>query len=224
MATMTLDTQTAEKRVTNLLVAMALQVEEAVDQALGALLNSNTRNLAEVLQREMAINEMEVTIDRAIFVALEQGGLSPEQIRAVASALKINKDLERLGDLAANIGRKVGHARERQLPQDYSELQPLAIAVSHVCRQTLRALTHQDLVLAKNVLHSGATVDNYRNYIFRRLRERANVPGKRESDIHLMFASRYLEQIADHALNLAKKLVLFLNEKQRAVLGCQLAS
>jgi phosphate transport system protein len=223
MPTMTLDTQTAEKRITNLLVAMALQVEEAVDQALGALLNSNTQNLAGVLQREAAINEMEVAIDRAIFVALEQGELSPEEIRPVAAALKINKDLERLGDLAASIGRKVGHARERREPQDYSELQPLAIAVSHVCRQTLRALMRQDLVLAKNVLHSGATVDNYRNYVFRRLRERADIPGKRESDIHLMFASRYLEQIADHALNLAKKLVLFLNEKQGVMAPRQMA-
>jgi phosphate transport system protein len=224
MATMTLETQTAEKRITDLLVAMALRVEEAVDQALGALLNSNTQNLAVVLQREAAINEMEVAIDRAIFVALEQGDLSQEEIRPVASALKINKDLERLGDLAANIGRKVGHARERREPQDYSELQPLAIAVSHVCRQTLRALTRQDLVLANNVVQSGATVDDYRNYVFRRLRERADIPGKHESDIHLMFASRYLEQIADHALNLAKKLVLFLSEKQRVMLGCQLAS
>jgi phosphate transport system protein len=202
---------------------MALTVEEAVDQALGALLNSHTQNLAVVLQREAAINEMEVAIDHAIFVALEQGTLSPEEIRPVAAALKINKDLERLGDLAANIGRKVGHARERQQPQDYSELQPLAIAVSHVCRQTLRALTRQDLVLAKNVLHSGATVDNYRNYVFRRLRERADVPGRRESDVHLMFASRYLEQIADHAVNLAKKLVLFLNEKQGVMVPRQLA-
>jgi phosphate uptake regulator len=81
----------------------------------------------------------------------------------------------------------------------------------------------QDLVLAKNVLHSGATVDNYRNYIFRRLCERADIPGKRESDIHLMYASRYLEQIADHALNLAKKLVLFLHEKQGATMPRQLA-
>jgi phosphate transport system protein len=224
MTIMTLDTQTAEKRITNLLVAMAFKVEEAVDHAIGALLNSNMQAMPEVLQREAAINEMEIAVDRAIFAALEQGELSPEEIRPIASALKINKDLERLGDLAANIGRKVSQIGGHRQPQDYSELQPLAIAVSHVCRQTLRALARQDLVLANNVLRSGAAVDEYRNYVFRRLRERAASPGKREGDIHLMFASRYLEQIADHAVNLAEKLVLFLNEKQGGMRSRQLAS
>jgi phosphate transport system protein len=224
MATITSNTHAAGKRITNLLVAMALKVEEAVDHALGALLNSNTQTVTGVLEREAAINEMEIAVDRAIFAALERGDLSPEEIRPIASALKINKDLERLGDLAANIGRKVSQSGERRQPQDYSELQPLAIAVSHVCRQTLRALTRQDLVLANNVLRSGAAVDDYRNYVFRRLRERADTPGKREGDVHLMFASRYLEQIADHAVNLAEKLVLFLNEKQNGAMARQLAS
>ncbi len=224
MTTMTLDTQSAERKITNLLVAMALKVEEAVDQAIGALLNSNAQNMTGVLQRESAINEMEVAVDHAIYATLEHGELSAEEIRPIASALKINKDLERLGDLAANIGRKVSQAGERRQPQDYSELQPLAIAVSHVCRQTLRALTLQDLVLANNVLQSRAAVDDYRNYVFRRLRERTDTPNQREGDVHLMFASRYLEQIADHAVNLAEKLVLFLNERQDGMRSRQLAS
>jgi len=224
MSTMTLEAQTAEKRIVHLLVAMALKVEVAVDQAIGALLNSGTQTVSGILQQEDAINEMEVTIDRAIFAALEQGELSPKEIRPIASALKINKDLERLGDLAASIGRKVSQSGEHRQPRDYSELQPLAIAVSHVCRQTLRALTRQDLVLANNVLRSGAAVDDYRNYVFRRLRERAATPGPREGDVHLMFASRYLEQIADHAVNLAEKLVTFLNEKQGGRRSRQLAS
>jgi len=224
MTTMTFDTQTAEKRITHLLVAMALKVEEAVDHAIGSLLSSKTQCMTGVLQRETAINEMEIAVDQAIFTALEQGELSPEEIRPIASALKINKDLERLGDLAANIGRKVSQAGEHRQPRDYSELQPLAIAVSHVCRQTLRALTRQDLVLANNVLSSGAAVNVYRNYVFRRLRDRTDATNQREGDVHLMFASRYLEQIADHAVNLSEKLVRFLKEKQDGMRSRQLAS
>jgi len=221
---MILEAQTAEKRITNLLITMALKVEEAVDQAIGALLNSSKQTMPGILQREAAINEMEIAVDRAIFAALEQGELAAEEIRPIASALKINKDLERLGDLAACIGRKVNQAGEHRHPQDYSELQPLAIAVSHVCRQTMRALTLQDLVLANNVLRSRVTVDDYRNYVFGRLRERAATSGQREGDAHLMFASRYLEQIADHAVNLAEKLVMFLNEKQDGIRSRKLAS
>src|SRR5260221_272279 len=123
MTTGTIQTQSAERKITNLLVAMALKVEEAVDQAIGALLNSNTQTMTSVLQREDAINEMEVAVDHAIYVALEQGELSAEEIRPIASALKINKDLERLGDLAANIGHKVSQAGERHQPQDYIDFQ-----------------------------------------------------------------------------------------------------
>jgi len=118
MSTMTLEAQTAEKRIVHLLVAMALKVEVAVDQAIGALLNSGTQTVSGILQQEDAINEMEVTIDRAIFAALEQGELSPKEIRPIASALKINKDLERLGDLAASIGRKVSQSGEHRQPRD----------------------------------------------------------------------------------------------------------
>jgi len=224
MTTMTLEAQTAERRITNLLVAMGLKVEEAVDQAIGSLLNSNAQNVSGISQREAAINEMEIAIDRAILAALEQGELSPDEVRPMASALKINKDLERLGDLAASIGHKAGQTGEHRQPRNYSELQPLAIAVSHVCRQTLRALIRQDLLLANNVLRSGATVDQYRNYVFGKLRERADTPGQCEGDVHLMFASRSLEQIADHAVNLAEKLVMFLNEKQAGMRSRQLAS
>lgn len=204
----------AKTEIISLLVGMGHEVEIAVDDAIQALLNSDEQLVAGILRREMVINEMEMSLDRAIFAALEDGNLSEAEIRCVAFILKMNKDLERLGDLATNIARSVSRlaVQRRTLDSASSELQPLAIAVHHLCRQTLRALARQDLTLASNIPVSDASVDAYRNYVYLRLCERKD--SKTASDaVTLLLASRYLEQIAGHATDLAENLVRFLQNK-----------
>jgi phosphate transport system protein len=193
---------------------MAREVESMIDLAIEALLSFNVEMAGAILQKEPAINATEMQIDAAIFVVLEKGDLSRQEIRLTASMLKINKDLERMADLAANIGRKISGLAQRGKFQDYSELQPMAIAVSHISRKTLRALIHSDLVLAANVLGGGATVDFYRDYVFRKLQERVKPLSERREDINLMLASRYLEQIADHSGNVAESLIFWLNSRE----------
>lgn len=203
--------QTPEKKITSLLVTMGLKVDQAVDQAIVALLNSDSHIVAGLMENAVAIQEMEVAIDQAVFAALESGDLLPSQIRRVTSIVNISKDLARLGKLAANLGRKVSQVGEHHEHEDFSRLQPLAIAVSHLCRQTLRSLTRLDPVLARNAAGSNHSVDAYRNYVFRGLRQSVSQVND-EQDIHLLFASRCLEQIADHACNLAENIVVFLGE------------
>jgi phosphate transport system protein len=218
--------QTTETRIVSLLAGMGHEVEITMDQAIESLLNSDEQLVADVLRREVVINEIEMNIDKAIFAALEDGSLSQVEIRSVAFILKINKDLERLGDLATNIARSVSHlaAQHSVLDRASSDLQPLAIAVHHLVRQTLRALARQDLTLASNVVVARASVDAYRGYVFRQLCERRNGPVA-GNGVTLMLASRYLEQIADHATDLAENLVRFFNERRGHKTGdSQLAS
>jgi phosphate uptake regulator len=94
--------------------------------------------------------------------------------------------------------------------EDFSRLQPLAIAVSHLCRQTLRSLARLDPVLARNAAAGGASVDAYRDYVLRGLSGHQS-HATDEQDLHLVFASRCLEQIADNATHLAENLVTFLD-------------
>ena len=94
--------------------------------------------------------------------------------------------------------------------EDFSRLQPLAIAVSHLCRQTLRSLARLDPVLARNAASGGASVDAYRDYVLRGLNGHQS-HATDEQDLHLIFASRCLEQIADNATHLAENLVVFLD-------------
>ena len=119
-----------------------------------------------------------------------------------------------MADLAANIGRKINEMAQTEGDQDYSDLQPMAIAVSHVSRKTLRALIHSDLVLAANVAGGGANVEYYRDYVWRNLQEHLNDGNERRKALNLMLALRYLEQIADHSNNVAESLIFWLNGKQ----------
>jgi phosphate transport system protein len=200
--------RTAEIKINELLVTMGLKVDETVSRAIVALLRSHSHVAAGVLESSVAIHELELALDKAVFSALERGGLTASEIQRVTSAVAISKDLSQLGKLAAELGRKVTEVGKHQEHEDFSRLQPLAIAVSHLCRQTLRSLARLDPVLARNAAGSAASVDAYRNYVVRGLEQQDAVTGEHD---HLIFASRCLEQIADHAIHLAENLVTFLD-------------
>jgi phosphate transport system protein len=192
---------------------MGLNVDEAVAKAIAALLHSNSHIVAGVMESAVAIQELELQLDQAVFSALERCDLPRSEVRRMTSIVNISKDLARLGKLAANLGRKVTEVGKHNEHEDFSRLQPLAIAVSHLCRQTLSSLTRLDLVLARSAASGGASVDAYRDYVLRNLNSQQH-PANEEDELHLIFASRCLEQIADHAAHLAESLVDFLGEHE----------
>src|SRR5579864_588092 len=211
MAIQAAKAHTAESNINNLLVTMGMKVDEAVGQAIAALLDTDSHMVAGVLESSVAVQELELTLDKAVFSALEHGAVGGAEIKRVTSALNISKDLSRLGRLAANLGRKVTEVGRHHEHEDFSRLQPLAIAVSHLCRQTLRSLARLDPVLARSAAAGGASVDAYRDYVLRNLNGHQHHAASEQDDLHLIFASRCLEQLADHAIHLAESLVDFLS-------------
>jgi phosphate uptake regulator len=214
MAFQAVKAQTAEANVNNLLISMGIKVDEAVGRAIAALLRTDSHVVAGLLETSIVIQDLEFAFDQAVFSALERGSLADSEARRLTAAVNISKDLAQLGILAANLGRKVSEVGKHHEHEDFSRLQPLAIAVSHLCRQTLRSLVRLDPVLARNAAHGGASVDPYRDYVLRGLsKPEPRVPEsqvKDEQDLHLIFASRCLEQLADNAIHLAGNLVTFL--------------
>ena len=212
MAIQAVRAQTAENNINALLATMGVKVDEAVGRAIAALLCTDSHVVAGVMESAVAVQELELKLDQTAFSALEQGGLAASGVRRMTSAVAISKDLSRLGKLAANLGRKVTEVGRHHEHEDFSRLQPLAIAVSHLCRQTLRSLARLDPVLARNAAEGEASVDAYRGYVLHGLSGQQAHP-KDEQDLHLIFASRCLEQIADHAIHLAESLVIFLGDQ-----------
>ncbi len=211
MAFQAVKAQTAENKVNNLLISMGVKVDEAVNRAIAGLLHADSHVVAGVLETSIAIQELEFAFDQAVFSALECGSLAASEAGRLTAAVNISKDLAQLGVLAANLGRKVSEVGTHHQHEDFSRLQPLAIAVSHLCRQTLRSLVRLDPVLARNATQGGASVDAYRDYVLRGL-SKPEPQVTNEQDLHLIFASRCLEQLADNAIHLAGNIVTFLKD------------
>jgi phosphate transport system protein len=202
--------QTAENNINSLLATMGVKADEAVGRAITALLHTGSHVSMGAMETSAAIQELELTLHQTVFSALESGTLGASEIKQLTSAANISKDLSRLSKLAASLGQKVTEVGKHNDHEDFSSLQPLAIAVSHLCRQTLSSLARLDPVLARNAAAGGASVDAYRDYVLRGQSVHQS-HATNEQTLHLIFASRCLEQIADNTTHLAENLVGFLD-------------
>src|SRR5438874_12959285 len=154
----------------NYLVSMARTVESTMNRALDAIVGLDSPQTAalpgQVFLLEPRINEMEVIIDEHAIRLLRQGSLPEEELRLIVAALKLNNDLERIGDLAVNLAEGVVSLRQMPDAQIPEELAPMASAVRTMVSQSLGALISRSVEMATTVLESDDVVDRYRDRIF----------------------------------------------------------
>jgi phosphate transport system protein len=193
----------------NYLVSQARTVEASINRALWAVLERNQRVASEVFLTEPRINEMEILIDEHAIRLLRQGNLCDADVRMVVATLKINNDLERMGDLAVNLSERAISLAGLGAIENPTELEPMTTAVRAMVSKCLGALIYQNVDLAAQVLESDDVVDHYRDRIFEALLSSTTVePTQAGPNLHFVLASRHLERIADHATNIAED-VLF---------------
>ncbi len=197
----------------NYLISMARTVEGTVNKALEALLGRGEPGAAklasEIFLLEPRINEMEMVIDDQAVRLLRRGNLPEEEIRLTVAALKITNDLERMGDLAVNIGERVISLGQMSAAEAPPELAPMMAAVRAMVSKSLGALIFRSVALASQVLESDDIVDSYRDQVFERLLAgMTEDPAQAEPNMQFVLATRYLERIADHATNIAEDINL----------------
>lgn len=199
----------------NYLVSMARTVESTVNRSIDALLGCHqpeaTQVASEVFLTEPRINEMEIIIDEHAVRLLRAGSLSEAEIRLVVSTLRINNDLERMGDLAVNIAQRVLSLSQMQGIAMPAELQPMTVAVRAMVQKSLGALIFRNATLASEVLESDDLVDHFRDVMCERmLASMTDDPVHIPPGIQFVLASRYLERIADHCTNIAEDVVYWV--------------
>jgi phosphate transport system protein len=195
----------------NYLVSQARTVEGSINRALCAVLERNERVAGEVFLNEPRINEMEILIDEHAIRLLRQGSPGDADLRLVVATLKINNDLERMGDLAVNLSKRaISLAAVKTVPNPV-ELEPMTTAVRAMVSKCLGALIYQNVDLAAQVLESDDVVDQYRDRIFEALLSSIAVePSQAGPNMHLILVSRHLERIADHATNIAEDILFWI--------------
>lgn len=216
MATPTMSANSVHLEIlTNYLLSMARSVDMNVDRALTALVESHSPGRqqmpSEIFLLEPRINEMEIVIDDYAVRMLRSSSLSSEEIRQVVATLKITNDLERMGDLAVNLGERILSLAEMQPVAAPPELEPMVTAVRAMLKKALGALIFKNVVLAGEVLESDDLVDRYRDQIFERLLQGMHQsPGDIAQNVQMVLATRYLERLADHATNIAEDIIFWV--------------
>ena len=211
MATKTTTEGISQTVLVNYLVSQARTVEASVNRALWALLERNERLASEVFLNEPRINEMEILIDEHAIRMLRQNNLLDTDVRLIVATLKINNDLERMGDLAVNLSERAISLSTMGDVLPPAELEPMITAVRAMVSKCLGALIYQNVDLATQILESDDLVDRYRDQLFEALLAgMTQNPGLAAPNLHYVLASRHLERIADHATNIAEDIMFWV--------------
>jgi len=200
-----------QNALVNYLVSQARTVEASLNRALWALLERNERLASEVFLTEPRINEMEIVIDEHAIRLLRSGNLQDTDVRLIVATLKINNDLERMGDLAVNVSERAISLAGMGDVKTPPELEPMTTAVRAMVSKCLGALIYQNVELATQVLESDDVVDQYRDRVFEGLLAgMTNDSTLAAPNMHFVLASRHLERIADHATNIAEDVLFWV--------------
>lgn len=187
-------------------------VEKAINNAIKALLERNSDLAGKVIEDDPIINALEVEIDEFCLKLLALRQPAARDLRFITTAIKINYDLERIGDMAVNICERVQELNQEPQLKPYIDLPMMAETVQVMLKESLDAFVKEDVATARKVTRDDKKVDQLLDQIFRELLTYMMQDMRTISRAtRVQFIAKYLERMADHAVNIAE-LVIFLVE------------
>jgi phosphate transport system protein len=194
------------------LLEMGGLAEERVRAAIQGLVTRDPALFEKVLLGDEPINQLHIEIDNRCFRLLALHQPMATDLRAIVAAVKINTDLERVGDLAVNIAeagtRYISHPPVKKLI-DIPQMGDIAQAM---LRDALDAFVKRDTRLAHQVLNEDDRLDSLKTQVFRDLLTyMLNDQSTVEPSLDLILVSRHLERIGDHATNIAEDVIFMVS-------------
>jgi len=204
--------ETELQQLKNQLLTMGALVEERVHQAVHALVHRREEEAERVIAADKEINDLQIDIDdRALRLLATQTPLAVD-LRLITSTMKINANLERIGDQAVNVAENVLKLLPHPPLKPLIDIPRMAEIAKKMTRDALDAFVNKDPDLARDVLRRDDEVDLLKDQIFRELLTYMMAdPGTIGRALSLILVSRNLERIADHATNIAED-VIFIAE------------
>ena len=196
------------------LLRMAGLTELAIAHAVDALVKRNTPLAEKTIREDKAINEMELEIDDLSLKLLALHQPMAADLRFITSAMRINIELERIGDLAVNIAERVLSLNQEPQLKPYIDLPRMAEISKRMVKDVLDAFVQGDADLARAVCERDDQVDDLKDQVFRELLSYMISDTRTITRaVHLIIVSRYLERIADHATNIAEGVIFMVNAR-----------
>lgn len=190
------------------ILAMGGAVERAIDEATRALIDRKAENFTRVHDLERTINLAHIQVDESCLNLLARQSPLAADLRLVVAVLKINTDLERMGDQAVNISHNGLRYIQQPPLKPLIDIPRMAEEAKIMVRQSLDAFVTQNVELAREVLGRDDSVDALKNQIFRELLTyMMSDPAAIERALNLILIARNLERIGDHATNIAEDVI-----------------
>jgi len=196
------------------LLEMGGLAEDRVRLAMRGLVDRDLAVEERVLTSDAAINQLHIEVDDRCFKLLALHQPMAVDLRAIVAAVKINSDLERVGDLAVNIAEAALRYLQHPPVKELIDIPRMAVIAQGMLRDALDAFVRRDVALAQNVLNRDDELDLLKSLVFRELlgymlRDQTTI----KPSLDLILISRHLERIGDHATNIAEDVIFMVSAK-----------
>jgi phosphate transport system protein len=196
------------------LLEMGGAAEEHVRLAIRGLVDRDSDLIERVLVSDERINSLHIEIDSRCFTLLALHQPMAADLRTIVAAVKINTDLERVGDLAVNIAEAARRYAVHPPVKKLIDIPRMASIAQEMLRDALDAFVRRDVALAQDVLNEDDRLDSLKTQIFRELLTyMLQDPSTIEPALDLILVSRHLERIGDHATNIAEDVIFIVSAK-----------
>ena len=196
------------------LLRMSGLVEDIIATSIKSLVDRNAQLAEKTIKADNAIDMFEIEIDdlslRLLALYQPQAG----DLRFITSTMRINNDLERIGDLAVNIAHRTLDLLKAPPLKSLTDINKMAAASQSMLKDSLNAFVNNDSKLAEDVCRRDDEVDNLNHQIFMKvLTEKPHEQTEVERAIDFILVAKNLERIADHSTNISEEVIYMVEGK-----------
>jgi phosphate transport system protein len=195
-----------------LLLRMGGLVEQQIARAIESLVERDSDLARDVIERDREVNQLDILIDEECLKVIALHQPAAGDLRLVTTGLKINTDLERIGDMAVNICERALELNEEPILKPYIDIPRMAKEAQAMVRTSLDSFVQRNTQAAVRVIDQDDVVDGLAHQVYRELLSyMAEDPKTISRATKILLISKYLERIADHATNIAEMVVFMVD-------------
>ena len=193
------------------ILSLGTLVEERVRMTSAAVDNRDAAVAQQIIERDWEVDELEVEIEEECLKILALHQPVAVDLRFLITAIKINNDLERIGDQAVNIAERVLTIAKQPEVDFVFDYVPMAEKAEEMLKMSLDALVNLDVDMAFKVITLDDNVDDIKKEAYDRIKSaiKSN-PDRVGYLINLLLISRHIERLADHATNIAEEVIYLI--------------
>jgi phosphate transport system protein len=202
------------RKLNDNILKLGSMVESAVGNSISSLVARNSGLAAEVIRKDHLINALEVEIDEECVRLLALRQPKAGDLRYIITAMKITTDLERIGDLAVNIGERAIELNQEPQLKPYIDIPRMADIAKDMLRDSIDMFIGRCKDLPYDIVKKEKEIDNLNVQVFNELlMYMIQDPQTITRATRISYVSKYLERIADHATNIAENVIYLCKGK-----------